>query len=53
MTPTEAAQLERESRRLEALALWNRYQQGEISRETYDLLVSDIGKNDDDLTRTR
>ena len=50
--PITAAFEEREHRRLEALALWNRYQRGEITQTVYDLLVSDIDKNDDDLTRT-
>lgn len=46
-----AAAQERESRRLQALALWQRFQRGEISRDVYELLVADLGKEPDDLTR--
>lgn len=53
MTPAEeAAEQEREAHRLEALDLWAKYKAGELTEAEYERLRADIGKPNDDLTRT-
>ena len=46
-----AAEQERETHRLEALALHERFQRGELGPAEYERLLADVGKPDDDLTR--
>jgi hypothetical protein len=46
-----AAEQEREAHRLEALALHERFQRGDLEAAEYERLRADVGKPDDDLTR--
>jgi len=46
-----AAEREREANRLEALALHERFQRGEIAEGAYERMRADLGKEPDDLTR--
>ena len=46
-----AVEQERETHRLEALALHERYLRGELGPAEYERLRADVGKPDDDLTR--
>jgi len=46
-----AAEQERESRRIEGLALHERFKRGELTEPQYERLLTDIGKEPDDLTR--
>jgi hypothetical protein len=48
---TTAIEQERETLRLEALALHERFLNGELGPAEYERLRADLGKPDDDLTR--